>query len=85
MLMCGVCEEMEAKDGEESQLLEEPSVWALLQPQHEHPAQWLWQGALVLVEEIQEMVEGCRGWICKECMEALGKEKMPHHSLMNSL
>ena len=47
--------------------IDDPRIRELLQPIQHHPAQVLWQGALVLEGEIQDVEDGHAAWICTEC------------------
>lgn len=86
MYRCVVCaRELGGEDGEMSRLIDDPRIRELLQPIQHHPAHALWQGALVLGEEIQVVEDGHAAWICTECGTALRKDKLPRHSLANSL
>jgi hypothetical protein len=83
---CVVCaRELGADEGETSRVLDDVCVRNLLQPRRHHPAQVLWQGSLVLGEEIHQSEEGNFAWICTECGSALRKEKVPRFSLANGL
>lgn len=79
---CVVCaRELGADEGGMSHHLNDSSIRDLLQPSHQHPAQALWRGALVL----GQFEEGEAAWICTECDIALRKEKVPRYSLANDL
>jgi hypothetical protein len=83
---CVICaRELGEEEGEMSRLLDDSTVRNILQPCYGHPGHVLWQGALVLGDDIQQESDGYIAWICRECSSALGKERLPRHSLANSL
>ncbi|KAF8425808.1 hypothetical protein L210DRAFT_3615050 [Boletus edulis BED1] len=80
--VCVVCaRELWSHKGSEHVLLDVPNIRHRLIPSRDHPAYQLWNGILVVNEEISANT----GRVCDACFRALKADQMPKYSLANNL
>jgi len=77
--------EMMRNKGNQHNLLNTSHIPTLLASNEKHDMQNLWEGMLLVVEELKKEGDIVWGWNCNECFHAILKQKIPKYSLVNNV